>query len=218
MVEIIRHIHSIDQLEHPFPGLGIVPYIEEERSNDLTLIDTCFSVELPKLEKYLSKAGYRFEGIKRIVLTHVHVDHTQAANEIKKRSGGQAKIYSHWAEAGYLAYEPPYRGPPTHQVIEDILQKFGTTLEDVVKRFGTLERQTIIVNKILNDGDLVGSLKVIHTPRHTPGHISLYSEKYGIIFGGDFIFKSVLGVDGLFIPPEIAIDPTTAAVSTQRIS
>jgi glyoxylase-like metal-dependent hydrolase (beta-lactamase superfamily II) len=92
MVEIIRHIHSIDQLEHPFPGLGIVPYIEEERSNDLTLIDTCFSVELPKLEKYLSKAGYRFEGIKRIVLTHVHVDHTQAANEIKKRSGKQRYI------------------------------------------------------------------------------------------------------------------------------
>ena len=48
MGEITRHIHSIDALEHPFPGFGIVPYLVEERPNDLTLIDTCFIAELPK--------------------------------------------------------------------------------------------------------------------------------------------------------------------------
>jgi glyoxylase-like metal-dependent hydrolase (beta-lactamase superfamily II) len=89
MVEITRHIHSIDGLEHPFPGVGIVPYLVEERPNDLTLIDTFFIAELPKLESYINKAGHSMKEIKRIIITHVHVDHTQAANEIKKRSGGQ---------------------------------------------------------------------------------------------------------------------------------
>jgi glyoxylase-like metal-dependent hydrolase (beta-lactamase superfamily II) len=89
MVEITRHIHSIDGLKHPFPGVGIVPYLVEERPNDLTLIDTCLIAELPKLESYINKAGHSMKEIKRIIITHVHVDHTRAANEIKKRSGGQ---------------------------------------------------------------------------------------------------------------------------------
>jgi hypothetical protein len=38
------------------------------------------------------------------------------------------------------------------------------------------------------------------------------------MFGADSLFKSVLGMDGLFIPPEVAIDPLTAAISVRRIS
>jgi len=218
MVEITRHVHSIDGLEHPFPGVGIVPYLVEERPNDLTLIDTCFIAELPKLEAYINNVGYSMKQIKRIIISHVHVDHTQAANEIKKMSGGRAKIYSHWADAGYLAHDPPYHGAPTHQTIQNMLQRYGVTTEDVVKKFGSMEREAIIVDEQLKDGDLVESLQVIHTPGHTPGHIALYSKRYRIIFGADFLFKSVMGIDGLFIPSQVAIDPTTAAISARRIS
>jgi glyoxylase-like metal-dependent hydrolase (beta-lactamase superfamily II) len=44
--------------------------------------------------------------IKRIILTHVHSDHTQAANEVKKRTSaaaandGRPKIYAHWIDSG----------------------------------------------------------------------------------------------------------------------
>ncbi|MDQ3968505.1 MAG: MBL fold metallo-hydrolase, partial [Thermoproteota archaeon] len=78
----------------------------------------------------------------------------------------------------------------------------------------------IKVNRQLQDGDMVGkSLQVIDTPGHTPGHISLYSKQHGIIFGGDFIYKSVLGVDGLYVPPSsVSIDSTTATISARRIS
>jgi glyoxylase-like metal-dependent hydrolase (beta-lactamase superfamily II) len=217
MVEITRHIHSIDGIEEPF-GIGNVPYLVEERPNDLTLIDTCFMSELPKLEAYLDSAGYRMGDIKRIILTHVHVDHTQAANEIKKKGGGRPKIYSHWADAAYLAHNPPYQGPPSNQTIQDILKRIGVTMEDVVKKFGSLEREAVIVDEQLQDGDLVESLKVIHTPGHTPGHISLYSEKQGIIFGADFLLKSVFGFDGLFISSGDSIDPMTAFISARRIS
>ena len=146
MVEITRHVHSIDGLEHPFPGVRIVPYLVEEGPNDLTLIDTCFVAELPKLEAYINNSGYSMKEIKRIIISHVHVDHTQATNEIKKRSGGQAKIYSHWADAGYLAHNPPYHGPLTHQTIQNMLQRYGVTTEDVVKKFGTMEREAILVD------------------------------------------------------------------------
>ena len=62
-------------------------------------------------------------------------------------------------------------------------------------------------------------MKVIHTPGHTPGHISLYSEKHRIIFGADFLFRSVFGTEGLFVPhAAVSIDPVTAAISAKRIS
>ena len=84
-----------------------------EDQDDLTLIDPSFLSKLPVLEKYLLDEGYDIKNIKRIILTHVHMDHSQAANEVKRKSG--AKIYSHWIEARYLGHNPPYQGPPSAQ-------------------------------------------------------------------------------------------------------
>jgi len=69
MTKITSDVHLIENLDHPLPGLKIVPYLVEEGPNDLTLIDTCFSSELPKLKSYVVNTGYDFKNIKRIILT-----------------------------------------------------------------------------------------------------------------------------------------------------
>lgn len=212
-------MHSIDGLDHPIPSLGIVPYLIEEQPDDLTLIDTCFASELPKLKDYIVNAGYEMKNIKRIILTHVHPDHTEAANEIKRLTG--AKIFSYWSEAAYLEQNPKYEGPPSHESILMLLQKFGVNMEDVIKKFGPLNLEPIIVDEKLSDNeDIVGTdLQVIHTPGHTPGHISIFHKEYRILFGADFLLNSVLGIEGLFIPPStVSIDPLTAVISAQRVS
>ena len=50
-------------------------------------------------------------------------------------------------------------------------------MEQVLEKFGSLDRESIIVDEKVSDGDTIGSLKVVHTPGHTPGHISLYAEQ-----------------------------------------
>jgi glyoxylase-like metal-dependent hydrolase (beta-lactamase superfamily II) len=60
----------------------------------------------------------------------------------------------------------------------------------------------IHIDEQIQDADTIGSLKVIHTPGHTPGHISLYSEKRRIVFGADFLFKSVFGVEVCLYPAQ----------------
>jgi glyoxylase-like metal-dependent hydrolase (beta-lactamase superfamily II) len=66
---------------------------------------------------------------------------------------------------------------------------------------------------------MIGSLKVIHTPGHTPGHISLYYEKDKLLLGADSIYKKVFGSEGMYISaPLVSMDPTTAIVSAQRLS
>lgn len=227
MTEIKHGIHLVDGLTHPFPGVGMVSYIVEESLHDLTLIDTCFAADIPQLEEYFHNAGYEISDIKRIVLTHIHPDHIQAANEIKRRSGGEAQILSHWAEAAYLSQNPPYTGPPSQETVLNFFNQLGLKPEDIFKKYGSFDVEPIKVDRQLQDGDMVGkynndnnsSLQVIHTPGHTPGHISLYSKQHGIIFGGDFMSKSVMGIDGLYVAPStLSIDPTTAVISARRIS
>ena len=217
MVEIAKQVHSVEGFTHPFPGGKVVPYIFIENEDDLTLIDPSFLPQLPILENYLVNAGYDIRNVKRIILTHLHIDHAQAANEIRKRTG--AKIYSHWIEAGYLAHNPPYNGPPTTQTIADVIKKTGLSAEDLTKKFGSMELEQIIVDEQVSDGDMIESLKVIHTPGHTPGHISLYYEQDRILFAADTIYKRVFGAEGMYIaPPIVSIDPVTAVVSAQRLS
>ena len=107
--------------------------------------------------------------IKLIVLTHSHVDHIGALAEVKESTG--ARIAIHEEEADTLQ-RPPFRmimapfskrPPPA-----DILLKDGDTI---------------------NVGKL--SFKVLHTPGHTLGGISLYTK--GIVFTGDTLFNFGIG-------------------------
>ncbi|MGH9925188.1 MAG: MBL fold metallo-hydrolase [Nitrososphaeraceae archaeon] len=217
MTQITTKVYSIEGIIHPDPRGKVFPYLFVEDQDNLTLIDPSFLSQLPILENYLLDVGYDIKDIKRIILTHVHVDHSQAANEIKKRSG--AKIYSHWIESRFLIHNPPYQGPPTTQETVDKLEKLGASMKALIKKYGSFEVEPINVDEQVSDGDMIGSLKVIHTPGHTPGHISLYYEKDKLLLGADSIYKHVFGADGMYISaPQVSIDPVTAIVSAQRLS
>ena len=145
------------------------------------------------------------------------MDHSQAANEVKRKSG--AKIYSHWIEARYLSHNPPYSGPPTAQETVNKLEKLGVSMEALTKEYGSFDVEPIMVDEQISDGDTIGSLKVIHTPGHTPGHISLYYEEDKLLLGADSISKHVFGADGMYTSvPQVSIDPVTAIVPAQRLS
>lgn len=123
------------------------------------------------------------------------MDHSQAANEIKKRSG--AKIYSHWIGSRYLIHDPPYQGVPTTQETVDKLEKLGVSMRALIKEYGSFDVEPIRVDEQVSDGDMIGSLKVIHTPGHTPGHISLYYEKDKLLLEAGTIYKHVFGAEGM---------------------
>ena len=109
------------------------------------------------------------EKIKYIVNTHSHVDHIMGNKEMVKRTG--AKVVIHEEEARYLVQTPA-----------DLLMMFRATPSPPADLL-VKEGDVIQVGKV--------GLKVIHTPGHSPGGISLYID--GMVFTGDTLFVGSVG-------------------------
>ena len=107
---------------------------------------------------------------KLIINTHGHFDHVSANKRLKEVSG--APILIHFLDA------------PMLDQLSSSAAAWGFTADNSPKP-----------DKELNDGDEVvfghTTLKVIHTPGHTPGGISLYAPDF--VFVGDTLFAGSIG-------------------------
>jgi glyoxylase-like metal-dependent hydrolase (beta-lactamase superfamily II) len=107
--------------------------------------------------------------IKYIVNTHAHVDHVMGNAAMVKKTG--SKIVIHRDDAERLVHVPP-----------DLLDMFSATPSPPADRL-VQEGETIQVGSV--------GLRVIHTPGHSPGGMSLYVD--GMVFTGDTLFVGSVG-------------------------
>jgi glyoxylase-like metal-dependent hydrolase (beta-lactamase superfamily II) len=120
-------------------------------------------------EMLISKAEKFGLEITYIVNTHSHVDHIMGNAEMKRRTG--AKIIVHEAEEEWLARTPSY-----------MLDTFGAEPSPPAD-MTVKEGDSITVGR--------ASLRVIHTPGHSPGGIGLHGD--GVVFTGDTLFVGSVG-------------------------
>lgn len=155
---------------------------------NIILVDCGFIGSLPFLEKELHRLGLSVEQITGLVLTHHDHDHMGAAAAIKRQNPG-IKIYASAAEAPYIsAHEKPLRLQQAEEIQETLppeQQEFGRAFCEMLRRVEPVE-----VEVFLNDGEILDwcwGCKIIATPGHTPGHLSLFMEKVSIVITGDAI-------------------------------
>jgi glyoxylase-like metal-dependent hydrolase (beta-lactamase superfamily II) len=144
----------------------------------LTLIDAGLSGNAKTIKKELDRSGLNYKSIKRILITHADGDHYGAANEIRNET--HAEIWAGEIEANAMKIGSSSRElHPT-----GIVKLFYNRVSKLIKSGPTQ------IDRILRTGETlteVGSLKIISTPGHTPGHLSYYFPESGILFCGDTI-------------------------------
>lgn len=139
--------------------------VGDRPSRTCALIDPAF--ETDRILEKVEESGYR---VTHIINTHAHSDHTAGNGAMKAAT--DAKILIHEQDAGQLA-------KLLNRTFSRFLGGKGSPNPDVLLKD----------NDIIRIGD--SSLKVLHTPGHTPGGICLYTE--GNVFTGDTLFVGAVG-------------------------
>jgi hydroxyacylglutathione hydrolase len=110
--------------------------------------------------------------LKLIIDTHGHFDHVDANQPLKAATG--AKIAIHEADARMLAQ-------PSSEAMFFTGNRLRLSQADILLK----------ENDILTFGQY--RLKVLHTPGHTPGGISLLLEDHPYVYVGDLLFAGSIG-------------------------
>jgi len=150
---------------------------------ELALIDTALPGQTDALKEAVREAGYAFENITTVILTHHDLDHIGSAMIL---SGLGAKIFAHELETPYL------QGDQTSIRLTDMESRFDELSEGERAFYERAKKGApyfyVHVDTPLKDGDrldICGGISVIHTPGHTPGHIALLMEETNILVAGD---------------------------------
>ncbi len=192
MTEILPGVHTIDGID-PSPDFSTHVYLVKDKGSSWTLIDTGLPGSHEKIAAYLTQQKIDPHAVKKILVTHLHLDHTGSLKHLAKLTG--ARTFAHWLEAAFLAESPKYEGP------------------------GMPPAEAFRVDETFKDGDTLdaaGGLVAYHTPGHTPGHTAFYQTDRKLLFSGDLFFGE--GTNVILTTPDFTQHMGSAQVSARRMS
>ncbi|MCI0343844.1 MAG: MBL fold metallo-hydrolase [Chloroflexi bacterium] len=166
---------------------------------ELSIVDTGYAGSGPRIGRAITASGRSPAELARVVITHGHPDHAGSARELHAAG---ATILIHPADA----------------------ESLRTTWRDVVEKptrgrvFAAMTPEPAAYQPI-EHGDvlpLLGGLRVIHTPGHTPGSVCLYGARDKVLFVGDTLqrrFGRVSFASGLY-----SDDHAAAKLAVKRLA
>lgn len=146
-------------------------YVLWDETNECIILDPGNSTasENKKLSDFISQKNLN---VKRLILTHAHVDHIN----------GNKYVFDTY---GLL--------PEVHQDDVYFIEKHTAT----ATMYGLSVEQSPMPKAFIKEGDVIkfgnSSLQTLHTPGHSPGSISYYNKEDKLIIGGDVLFYGSIG-------------------------
>lgn len=198
-MRITAHGPYLTQLA-TLPRLFPVNAYMVREEDGLTMIDA----GLPgNARKYLAAAAGLGAPIRRIVLTHAHADHMGSLDALAALLP-EAEVIASARDARFMAGE---RGLDA-----------GEPQTPLRGGYQTVKTRP---SRLVRDGDRIGSLLVVASPGHTPGHIALLDTRDRSLVAGDaFQTRAGLAVAGtvrpLFPFPALATWNRPAALASAR--
>lgn len=135
---------------------------------ELSLIDCGYAASYRPIVRAIEDHGRSIDDLARVVITHGHPDHAGSARMLAE-SGVPILIHPADAERLRTTWRDAIRNPSRGRVFSAM----------------TPEPPEVVP---IEEGDvlpILGGLRVIHTPGHTPGSICLYGARDRVLFVGD---------------------------------
>jgi glyoxylase-like metal-dependent hydrolase (beta-lactamase superfamily II) len=195
-------------------------YAVEEAGGGILLFDTGLGTPEAEaaLEAGIRRAGYGFSDVRRIVISHGHVDHYGAARTVLERNGGEVPVYAHPADIPKIAEDGP-RWRDRLPLYVSYFAKLGVpaeamaaSTEEIGRGFRLARRLPRIRPLPLEDPLRLRhmTLEPMHMPGHTPGVVCLYDREHRVFFSDDHLLEKISpnplielgpnGEEGLFRP------------------
>ena len=157
--------------------------------DSLTLVDTGVAEDgVQRFLRAIAHLGRRTSALTRILITHADPDHYGSADELRRLTG--ARVCASAPEAEAMArgtMSRPIRGNPLMRGLFSLLVRL------------LMPTRPTPVDEILIPGQtlpVLGGVRVIASPGHTPGHLSFYVPDLRLLFVGD----SLQAPDGVAKP------------------
>ncbi|WP_047153821.1 MBL fold metallo-hydrolase [Aneurinibacillus tyrosinisolvens] len=161
--------------ERKFPSANMALVVDEMP----ILVDTGFGSDAKETVELIREAGISPEDLHLIVNTHYHSDHAGGNYHLQQNYG--IPIAAHKWEADAINSR-------------DREACCAEWLDQPVEPYR--------IDRRLSDGDEIQSgnrvLRVLHTPGHTSGHISLYEPEEKILLCGDLFHRDDMGWINIF--------------------
>lgn len=156
-----------------FPKAIVYAFVVE--ADVLTIIDTGTPGGTGKVVGALRAAGHGPGDVGRIIITHRHADHASNAAELAKLTG---------AEIHVSAGDAPFFTEGREQPRPVAATPLGRVMVPYVKATLPWKLDPMAVRETLTDGADVGPFRVVGTPGHTAGHVSILWPERGVLFTG----------------------------------
>jgi hydroxyacylglutathione hydrolase len=180
MVKITDTLFLIPGQDEMIPDAHVY-LLGEPDSGDLTLVDAGLMGKGSYKIGELTKAGVRLTDIRRVIMTHTHLDHIGCLTELMKDIP-TLELWLHAAEA-----EPLEQGDERTVYGMAMFKQMCQTQYRLKDGAFTFK-----VNRRLEDGEdlVIGgeTWKVIHVPGHSAGGIALYDSARGVLIPGDVVY------------------------------
>lgn len=161
-----------------YPSLIVV-------DNELSLVDTGYPGFLPLIEKEITRHGHETKNLKNIIITHYDNDHIGSLYAFKEKYPWVTVIASETEArsiSGKIKAERLIQAEEMLDRLPNEEKEFGRWFIQQLKNL-----QHVAVEHCVQDGDTLfdQQCRIVATPGHTSGHISLFFPHLKSVITGD---------------------------------
>jgi len=140
-----------------------------QEGKELILCDAGYPNQIEQIESELNKFGFGINDLTKVLISHHDHDHIGSLASLKARNPSLQVMASE--------IEKPF----INQTLSEEARAFGELFANYLATINTVK----VDITVKGDDYIANGVKIISTPGHTPGHLSVLLEEESVLFVGD---------------------------------